>query len=108
VPDTASFRVSQVLASGLPASDVRDFPVRDPAENSHTGENMKKLFGSLLLAMFLCVSGGYALGAPKQDPPKQDEAKKDDMKKDDKAKDKKKAKKDKKKDEKKDETKKPS
>ena len=56
---------------------------------------MKKLFGSLLLGMFLCVSGAaYA-----QDAPKPDETKKSDT-----SKDKKKSKK--KKEEKKDETKK--
>jgi hypothetical protein len=37
---------------------------------------MKRLFGSLVLAMFLCVSGSYALGATKQDAPEQDTAKK--------------------------------
>jgi hypothetical protein len=96
VPDTASFRVSRVSASGLQASDARDFPARDPAEAFHIGEDMKRLFGSLLLAMFLCVSGGaYALAA--QDAPK----KCGDMKKDEKSKDKK-AKKDKKTDKKKD------
>ncbi len=56
---------------------------------------MKKLFGSLLLGMFLCVSGAaYAQDAPKADDTKK-EASKD-----------KKKKKDKKKDTKKDETKK--
>jgi hypothetical protein len=88
--------------SGVPSLGIRLASKRCPglpgagsSRYLYTGENMKKLFGSLLLAMFLCVSGGaYATAA--QDAPK----KCDDMKKD------KKAKKDKKLDKKKKEEKK--
>ena len=63
---------------------------------------MKKLFGSLLLGIFLCVSSASALATPTQDAPKKEDTKKDDA-----AKTKKKTKKEKKdkKEEKKDATK---
>lgn len=56
---------------------------------------MKKLFGSLVLGIFLCVSGASALATPTQDAPKKEDTKKDDA-----AKTKKKTKKEKKTDKK--------
>jgi pentapeptide MXKDX repeat protein len=93
----------------MPSKRCPELPGAAPGQTSHTGERMKKLFGSLLLGMFLCVSGAaYAQDAPKQDAPKQDTAKPADTKKEDTSKDKKKKSKKSKKDETKKEEKKPS
>jgi uncharacterized protein HemX len=100
VPDTASSSVSQVSEFAAPAGETRA-PGAASSRNSQTGEGMKKLFGSLLLVMFLAVSGA----AFAQDSASQDTAKQD-TKKEDAAKTKKSKKMKKEKKEKKDETKK--